>query len=130
MMAAADGENYQAFKSLAEARTHPDAAMIMEAAGITSTPTTPCFLPGDGHTFSMLLNRAFALPGFKKAATPATFPSLACCIEVPAIFSHGHDMAMCRSESKRQRLSMGVAAVPSDQWPTGIMNSVIGSGAP
>jgi hypothetical protein len=31
MMAATDGENYQAFKSLAEARTHPDAAMIMEA---------------------------------------------------------------------------------------------------
>jgi len=31
---------------------------------------------------------------------------------------------------KRQRSSLGVAAVPSDQWPTGIMNSVIGSGAP
>jgi len=26
----------------------------------------------------MLLNNAFALPAFKKAATPATFPSLAC----------------------------------------------------
>jgi hypothetical protein len=31
MMAKADGESYQAFKSLAEARTHPEAAMIMEA---------------------------------------------------------------------------------------------------
>lgn len=31
MMAAAGGGDYQAYKSLAEARTHPDAAMIMEA---------------------------------------------------------------------------------------------------
>ena len=85
------------------------------------------FARGVGHTLSMLLNSAFALPAFKKAATPATFPSLACRIQVPAIFLH---MAMSRSESKRQRSPLGVAGVPSDQWPTGIMNSVIGSGAP
>ena len=33
-------------------------------------------------------------------------------------------------KAKRQRSSLGVAAVPSDQCATGIMNSVIGSGAP
>jgi hypothetical protein len=54
------------------------------------------FARGDGHTLSMLLNSAFALPAFKKAATPATFPSFACCFQVPAIFLH---MAMSRSES-------------------------------
>jgi hypothetical protein len=41
---------------------------------------------GDGNTLSMLLNSVFALPAFKKAATPVTFPSLACCIQIPAIF--------------------------------------------
>jgi len=48
-------------------------------------------------------------------------------IQAPTVFSHvGH-------ESFNRIFSdpcLGVAAVPSDQWPTGIMNSVIGSGAP
>jgi hypothetical protein len=39
-------------------------------------------------------------------------------------------IAMSRSKAKRQCSSLGDAAVPSDQWPTAIMNSVIGSGAP
>ncbi len=42
----------------------------------------------------------------------------------------GVGMDKSRSESKRQCSCLGVTAVPSDQWPTAIMNSVIGSGAP
>jgi len=53
-------------------------------------------LPGvTGATLSKLLNSAFALPAFKKAATPATFSSLACCL-APPIFLY---MAMSRSQS-------------------------------
>jgi hypothetical protein len=50
-----------------------------------------------GQPLSKLLNSAFALPAFKKAATPANFPSLACCLQAPTTFLY---MAMSRSKSK------------------------------
>jgi hypothetical protein len=75
----------------------------------------------------MLPNSAFVLPASKKNRNSCDLPIAGL---VPSssdyLSSHGDDSF----KAKRQRSSLGVAGVPSDQWPTGIMNSVIGSGAP
>jgi hypothetical protein len=70
--------------------------------------------------------RGSPLPDFLPSSEHPAPEQIVSIPSAPIVFFTGDDSF----RAKRQRLSLVVAGVPSDQWPTGIMNSVIGSGAP
>ncbi len=85
------------------------------------------FARGVGHTLPKLLNSGVRASCIQENRNASALP-------VASLLhsSSGYLSSQCDDSFKvePQRSSLGVAAVPSDQWPTGIMNSVIGSGAP
>jgi len=80
------------------------------------------FARGVGHTLPKQLNSGVRRACLQKNHSPRDLP-IAGWLRLSL---HSQDSY----KVKCQCLSLGVTAVPSDQWPTAIMNSVIGSGAP